>query len=104
MDEKEEEMDKSDESCEPSTAVSTDPGATNAESVHNDNADSVATSAVPEGGHAREKTGALVGKINNLVTTDLLTIEHSYRIVEIRSFTTRYSLLTFYSPNIPAYR
>lgn len=81
MDENEEEMDKS----EPSTAVSTDPGATNAESVHNDNADSDATSAVPEGGHAREKTGALVGKINNLVTTDLLTIEHSYRIVEIRA-------------------
>lgn len=104
MDEKEEEMNKSDESCEPSTAVSTDPDATNAESVHNDSDDSVATSAVPEGGHAREKTGALVGKINNLVTTDLLTIEHSYRIVEIRSFTTRYSLLTFYSPNIPAYR
>lgn len=55
------------------------------ESVANDEEPSDTSDPTPEYGHAKEKTSALVGKINNLLTTDLLTIEHSYRILEIRS-------------------
>ncbi len=33
--------------------------------------------AAPEGGHAKAKTGHLVGKINNLITTDASTIQNS---------------------------
>lgn len=92
MDEKDEKKDKNISSSETSTHASSTPVATDVESVHRDGAESVsgesiATSEpVPEGGHVKEKTGALVGKINNLVTTDLSIIEDSYRVVEIRSY------------------
>lgn len=92
MDEKDEKKDKKISSSETSTHASSTPAATDVDSVHGDGAESVsgestATSEpVPEGGHVKEKTGALVGKINNLVTTDLSIIEDSYRVVEIRSY------------------
>lgn len=38
----------------------------------------------PEGGHAQEKTNFLVGKINNLVTTDLAALGGSQFIVSVR--------------------
>ncbi|KAH8113755.1 P-loop containing nucleoside triphosphate hydrolase protein [Phellopilus nigrolimitatus] len=39
------------------------------------------TEPVPEGGHVKEKTGHLVGKINNLITTDMGAIQNTYYIV-----------------------
>lgn len=38
-----------------------------------------------EGGHAKEKTGHLVGKINNLLTSDLLSIISGYYVVDFRA-------------------
>ena len=38
----------------------------------------------PEGGHAQAKAGHLVGKINNLITSDLRTISNSHHAVAIR--------------------
>ncbi|KAH8108752.1 P-loop containing nucleoside triphosphate hydrolase protein [Phellopilus nigrolimitatus] len=40
---------------------------------------------VPEGGHAKEKTGHLLGKINNLITTDLTAISNAFHIVTFPS-------------------
>ncbi len=42
--------------------------------------------ATPEGGHAKAKTGHLVGKINNLVTTDAQTIQFSYQVITLCGF------------------
>lgn len=39
--------------------------------------------ATPEGGHAKAKTGHLVGKINNLITTDSNTIQNSYQAIAL---------------------
>ena len=72
-----------------STQASTTPAATDAESIQGEGSESVSsgptisTEPAPEGGHVKEKTGALVGKINNLVTSDLATIEDSYRVVDV---------------------
>ncbi len=42
--------------------------------------------AAPKGGHAKAKTGQLVGKINNLITTDASTIQGSYTIITLCEF------------------
>ena len=38
----------------------------------------------PEGGHAQAKAGHLVGKLNNLITSDLRTISNSFHAVTMR--------------------
>ena len=74
---------------EAATGAST-PSATDAESAGASESESVAGGAAgrdettPEGGHLKEKTGALVGKINNLVTTDATTLQDSWLLIETR--------------------
>ncbi len=45
--------------------------------------------AAPEGGHAKAKTGHLVGKINNLITTDSSTIQSSFFIITLCEFSVK---------------
>ena len=40
-----------------------------------------------EGDHTKEKSGHLVGKINNLITTDTQTIGYSYLATTLRKYT-----------------
>ena len=42
------------------------------------------TEPIPEGGHVKAKTANLIGKINNLVTTDISTIQSSSQVVTLR--------------------
>lgn len=69
-------------SAEASSASSTSAHTEGAESVSDETL--VETEPVSNGGHAKEKTGAIAGRINNLVTSDLSSIEDSFRVVEIR--------------------
>lgn len=39
---------------------------------------------VPEGGHAKEKSKHLIGKINNLLTSDMTTISSAQDMIFIR--------------------
>ena len=38
----------------------------------------------PDGGHSKEKTGHLVGKINNLITSDISGLSSSFDVVDVR--------------------
>ena len=40
----------------------------------------------PEGGHAQQKTGHLIGKINNLITTDLDELATLFTLMFMRGF------------------
>lgn len=40
----------------------------------------------PKGGHSQEKTGHIVGKINNLITSDLTAVGNLYLITTVREF------------------
>ena len=44
------------------------------------------TEAGPDGGHGKEETGHLVGKINNLITGDISTLTRSYDILDFREY------------------
>lgn len=96
FDEKAEEKDKEDSSGEISTHASSIPDATEVESIHEDVSELISDESgaspsepVPEGGHVKEKTGAMVGKINNLVTTDLSIVGLAYRAVDLRGLCVR---------------
>lgn len=96
FDEKAEEKDKKDSSGSTSTHASSTPDATDVESVHEDVSELISDESgaspsepVPEGGHVNEKTGAMVGKINNLVTTDLSIVGLAYRAVDLRGLCVR---------------
>lgn len=66
----------------------TTPSAEGTQTPGNASDDSVGEAMVPsiEGGHAKSKTASLIGKINDLITTDLEEIEYSYNFVTIREF------------------
>lgn len=72
------------------TPGSVTPSTTDVESAHDDEAESATSESTitpeptPQHEDARERTGAIVGKINNLVTMDLTNINSSYQILEIR--------------------
>ena len=64
----------------PEASTSTSTAASSSETVV---AEAVAQ---PEGGHAKEKAGHLIGKINNLITSDIDEINVSYNLLFIREF------------------
>lgn len=80
------------EICAEASAEASSPSST---SAHTEGAGSVsdetlvAAEPVSNGGHVKEKTAAIVGRINNLVTSDLSSIEDSFRVVEIREYLIR---------------
>ncbi|KAH8108771.1 hypothetical protein DFH11DRAFT_1057276 [Phellopilus nigrolimitatus] len=74
-----------------STQASATPATTYTETTAGEE-DAVPTTAVasdaepvPDGGHSKEKTSHLLGKINNLITTDLAAVSDSYLIVFLPS-------------------
>lgn len=72
-----------------STQTTVTPVATNTEETETDTATS--TTAVSEsgstpkdsGGHAQEKTGHLIGQINNLITSDVTAVRNTYNVVTL---------------------
>ena len=81
---------KEDEKALAAATGTSTPAATDAESAGASESESVSGGTAsrdeptPEGGHLKEKTGALVGKINNLATTDATTLQDTWLLIEAR--------------------
>lgn len=81
---------KKDEKAPVADTSTSTPSIPSAESGGEDESESVAGGSAnqdeltPKGGRLKEKTGALVGKINNLVTTDATTLQSSWQLIETR--------------------
>ncbi|KAI5122640.1 hypothetical protein M0805_008724 [Coniferiporia weirii] len=107
-------------SADTSTQASTTPAATDGETdaacgddlaPSSTDADATTTSTavddaepVAEGGHASEKTGHLVGKINNLVTSDLDAIVSSYHVVLLPTATFQIIVSSVFLYNLLGWR
>lgn len=86
----EKKKDEKEISAEASAEASSPSSSATGISAHADETESVSDETLvvaepeSEGGHVKERTGAIVGRINNLVTSDLSSVEDSFRAVEIR--------------------
>ena len=72
---------KKDEKAPVADTSTSTPSIPSAESGGEDESEDELTS---KGSRLKEKTGALMGKINNLVTTDATTLQSSWQLVETR--------------------
>lgn len=84
MDRKEEGKGKKDVVENTSMEASSPSTTADVESVHGDGSESEYGEPVAKSESLPEEADATVGKINNLITSDLNTIAYSYQIVELR--------------------
>lgn len=75
---------KKDNVDNPSTEASSSPAAADVESVEGGGSESESGEPVAKSESLPKETDATIGKINNLITSDLNTIAYSYQIVELR--------------------
>ena len=60
------------------------PGVSTSTTASSNPQDAEAEESAPEGGHVKQESANLIGKINNLITTDLSKIGQAHEVLSIR--------------------